>query len=163
MILFRRLLIPLAAMAAASPAMAQDASECACVTAYQGVGAPTGSVVSSEGDVKISQAAGYSDATTNSPLSFGSRIVVGAQSAARLKVGADCNVSVGQNSMADISRIGDNICVRVRTPETTASFGLDGNTRFGAPEIIFGLAAGASFAGFVFDDKEDSACVSGPC
>ena len=57
---------------------AQDAS-CTCTTPYQGAANSIGSIGRANGDVMVSQAAGYGPAKAGNALDFGSRIVVGAK------------------------------------------------------------------------------------
>lgn len=114
---------------------AQDAS-CSCVTAYQGPAAPIGSIRSADGDVMVSQTAGYGPAKAGDALDFGSRVVVvGAKGTAYILVGG-CNLP--DNSSLDISRLGNNICLKLVGSEHTAAIQPSGGGGgFGAPEAIF--------------------------
>jgi hypothetical protein len=133
-------------------ARAQDAS-CSCATAYQGPSTSVGTVVSSVGDVMVLQPAGYVDAAQGSELSLGNRIVTGARSSAAVKVGQGCRLELAENSSLDISRAGNNICVKVLREETSTSvlthqgaFAQQGpnGTRIITPATLFGaLAIGA--------------------
>ncbi|MER8880712.1 hypothetical protein [Mesorhizobium sp. M0684] len=119
---------------------AQDAS-CTCATAYQGAN-PIGSIGQVNGDVMISQVAGYGPAQTGGALDFGSRVVVGAKGSASVRVGG-CNLSVPANSTLDISRVENKICLNVLGSEQTAQTGGSNNDNK-TPLIIFGgMALGA--------------------
>lgn len=101
---------------------AQDAS-CTCATAYQGVASSIGSIGHANGDVMVSQTAGYGPAKAGATLDFGSRVVVGAKGSASVNVGG-CNVNVPANSSLDISRVENNICLKVVGSEQTAAVGV---------------------------------------
>lgn len=119
---------------------AQDGS-CTCATAYNGVN-PIGSLGSVNGDVMISQVAGYGPAQAGGALDFGSRVVVGSKGSASVQVGG-CNVSVPANSTLDISRVDNKICLNVLGSEKTAQTGNTNSTNY-TPALIFGgMALGA--------------------
>ncbi|MER9234972.1 hypothetical protein NKI56_23215 [Mesorhizobium sp. M0622] len=121
---------------------AQDAS-CTCATAYQGA-SPIGSLGHVNGDVMISQVAGYGPAQAGGALDFGSRVVVGAKGSASVNVGG-CNLSVPANSTLDISRVENKICLNVLGSEQTAQTGNStGTSNNNTPLFIFGgMALGA--------------------
>ncbi|WP_136621048.1 MULTISPECIES: hypothetical protein [Mesorhizobium] len=130
---------------------AQDAS-CSCVTAYQGPAAPIGSIHSADGDVMVSQTAGYGPAKAGNALDFGSRVVVGAEGTASILVGG-CNLDVPANSSLNISRLGNNICLKLVGSEHTAAIQPSGGGGgFGAPEAIF---AGALLTSGVLAATQD--------
>ncbi|MER8639789.1 hypothetical protein [Mesorhizobium sp. M1365] len=119
---------------------AQDAS-CTCATAYSGVN-PIGSLGHVNGDVIISQVAGYGPAKAGGALDFGSRVVVGAKGSASVQVGG-CNLSVPANSTLDISRVENKICLNVLGSEQTAQTD-NSNNKSNVPLLIFGgMAVGA--------------------
>ncbi|MER8386450.1 hypothetical protein NKH14_13135 [Mesorhizobium sp. M1380] len=124
---------------------AEDAS-CTCATAYSGVN-PLGSLGSVNGDVMISQVAGYGPARAGGALDFGSRVVVGAKGSASVRVGG-CNLSLPANSSLDISRVENKICLNVVGSEHTAATDPSGNNdnpnRSKLPFLIFGGMAGAA-------------------
>jgi hypothetical protein len=112
--------------------------------------------------VMVSQTAGYGPAKAGSVLDFGSRIVVGAKGAASVEVG-DCRLSVPANSSLDISRVENNICLKLVGTEQTAAVpsgsggGISGagarGAVFGVPEGIFaGTALGAALLTATQDD-----------
>ncbi|MER8950568.1 hypothetical protein [Mesorhizobium sp. M0959] len=121
---------------------AQDAS-CTCATAFTGVN-PIGSIGNVNGDVMISQVAGYGPAQAGSALDFGSRVVVGGKGSASVHVGG-CNLSVPANSTLDISRVENKICLNVLGSEQTAQTGTsNNNSNNKLPLFIFGgMALGA--------------------
>ncbi|RWN42669.1 MAG: hypothetical protein E5Y04_13500 [Mesorhizobium sp.] len=130
---------------------AQDAS-CSCATPYQGSANPIGSIRSATGDVMVSQRAGYGAAKVGSALDFGSRVVVGANGAASVLVGG-CNLEVSANSSLDVSRLGNNICLKLVGSEQTAAIQPSGGgAGFGLPEAIF---AGALLASGVLAATQD--------
>ncbi|GLS34415.1 hypothetical protein GCM10010869_00030 [Mesorhizobium tianshanense] len=98
---------------------AQDAS-CTCTTTYQATAGSIGSIGRADGDVMVSQAAGYGPAKVGNALDFGSRIVVGARGSASVNVGS-CNLDVPANSSLDISRVENNICLKIVGSEQTAA------------------------------------------
>ncbi|MER9051665.1 hypothetical protein NKH89_31310 [Mesorhizobium sp. M0923] len=121
---------------------AQDGS-CTCATAYTGVN-PIGSIGNVNGDVMVSQVAGYRPAQAGGALDFGSRVVVGGKGSASVNVGS-CNLSVPANSTLDISRVENKICLNVLGSEHTAQTGNStGASNNNTPLFIFGgLALGA--------------------
>lgn len=159
------------ALFAPGVALAQDVSECACVTAFQGQNMSVGKIVATQGDVRISQAAGYAVGEKDAALSIGSRIMVGPKSSAQFQVGSTCNISVTQNATADISRVQDNICVKLLMPEVTASYGQqgpDGDDNGGTggvnvPLVMFGIAATTALATTIVEAIDDDTCASPPC
>ncbi|ESZ10260.1 hypothetical protein X737_31975 [Mesorhizobium sp. L48C026A00] len=138
---------------------AQDES-CTCTTPYQGTASSIGSIGRANGDVMVSQAAGYGSAKAGNALDFGSRIVVGANGAASVNVGG-CSLDVPANSSLDISRVENNICLRVVGSEQTAGAVSSehtgqippGGNRSNTPLFIFGGMVGA--AGILAATQDD--------
>ncbi|MER8453923.1 hypothetical protein NKJ46_30225 [Mesorhizobium sp. M0166] len=143
-VVFKSALAGFVALVGLAPvsSFAQDAS-CTCATAYQGVN-PIGSIKRVNGNVMVSQVAGYGPAQAGGALDFGSRVVVGAKGSASVNVGG-CNVSVPANSTLDISRVENKICLNVLGSEHTAQAGNStGNSNNNTPLFIFGgMALGA--------------------
>ncbi|WP_246805323.1 hypothetical protein [Mesorhizobium mediterraneum] len=143
---------------------AQDAP-CTCTTAYQAAANSIGSIGRANGDVMVSQAAGYGPAKAGNALNFGSRIVVGAKGSASVNVGG-CNLDVPENSSLDISRVENNICLKVVGSEQTAAAVSSehtgqippGGNRSNTPLFIFGGMAGA--AGILAATQDDGHAVS---
>lgn len=121
---------------------AQDAP-CTCTTPYQGAANSIGSIGRANGDVMVSQAAGYGPAKAGNALDFGSRVVVGAKGAASVNVGG-CNLDVPANSSLDISRVENNICLRVLGSEHTAQIAPGSTANSRLPLFIFGGMAGTA-------------------
>ncbi|MFA6031723.1 MAG: hypothetical protein WC889_02350 [Myxococcota bacterium] len=122
----------------AASAFAQDSS-CTCATAYRGPGLPVGSISQVTGDVVMSQVAGYDSAKPGNALSLGSRVVVGPKGSALVQAGG-CSLAVPANSSLDISRVGNNICLKVQGPGQAADSQTTGSVRrfrFGFPEAFF--------------------------
>ncbi|RWD48761.1 hypothetical protein [Mesorhizobium sp.] len=139
---------------------AQDTS-CTCTTPYQGAANSIGSIGHANGDVMVSQAAGYGPAKAGSALDFGSRVVVGARGSAFVNVGG-CNLDVPANSSLNISRVENNICLNVVGSEQTAAavssehtgqIAPGGDRRSNTPLYIFGGMAGA--AGILAATQDD--------
>jgi hypothetical protein len=137
---------------------AQDTS-CTCTTTYQGAATSIGSIGQANGDVMVSQAAGYGPAKAGNALDFGSRVVVGAKGAASVNVGG-CNLDVPANSSLDISRVENNICLRVLGSEHTAQIDPGNNNRSNTPLFIFAGMAGAAGILAATQDDDDGGAVS---
>ncbi|RWM18213.1 MAG: hypothetical protein EOR73_18940 [Mesorhizobium sp.] len=138
---------------------AQDTS-CTCTTTYQGAAKSIGSIGRANGDVMVSQAAGYGPAKPGNALDFGSRVVVGAKGSASVNVGG-CNLEVPANSSLDISRVENNICLRVLGSEHTAQIESDTNRRSNTPLFIFaGMAGAAAILAATQDDDDGDGGVS---
>ncbi|RWO01702.1 hypothetical protein [Mesorhizobium sp.] len=146
----------------AQDASAQDAS-CTCMTPYQGAASSIGSIGQANGDVMVSQAAGYGPAKAGNALDFGSRIVVGAKGSASVNVGG-CNLDVPANSSLDISRVENNICLKVAgseqraavgvSPEHTGQIAAGGNRSWVPAGIFLGMAGAAGILAATQDDDD---------
>lgn len=133
----------------AGDARAQD---CACLVPVAEMSADAGAIIEARGDVRILHATGIAEAGQGSPLAIGSRVIVGEQSAASIRVGANCSLKLGARSSAALALSENRICVSVQDMTTTAA--TDGAFSIGLPEKIFGgLAAGAGF-GAALDDGD---------
>lgn len=130
---------------------AQDAS-CTCTTAYQGTANSIGSIGRANGEVMVSQAAGYGPAKAGNALNFGSRVVVGAKGSASVNIGG-CNLDMPANSSLDISRVESNVCLKMLGSEHTAQIPPDGDDDDLTPLLIFGGMAGA--AGILAATQDD--------
>ncbi|TIO30900.1 hypothetical protein [Mesorhizobium sp.] len=146
---------------------AQDAP-CTCTTTYQGTASSIGSIGRADGDVMVSQAAGYGPAKAGGALDFGSRVVVGARGSASVNVGG-CSLDVPANSSLDISRVENNICLKVVGSEQTAAVGVSpehtgqvapGGARSNTPLFIFGGMAGAAGILAATQDDDEGGAVS---
>ena len=125
-----------AAVALAPVSSFAEEAACNCATPYQGSASAIGSILRVDGDVMVAQAAGYGPAKAGGALDFGSRVVVGPKGGASVRVGG-CNLDVPANASLDISRVENNICLRVVGSEQRAAIPSNGAGGFGPPEIIF--------------------------
>jgi hypothetical protein len=139
------------------PAGAQGMSECSCV-------APAGSaatIVTAQGRVLLSRAAGFAPAAAGSQLTGGS-IMVGPQSSAVVSLGGGCSVSLVPNSDATLSLRNGSLCLSANQtspagrPANEAASGAGGFS-IGASEYLFlgGLAGfSGAWATSAADDSE---------
>lgn len=97
-------------------APAQDAQQCACLLPAAGAGVPVGEIKAVDGDVMMSQPAGYSAPLKGMPIALGSRIVVGANSSASLLFGGNCPVEMSAGTIAKIDPSQAGVCVSVDRP-----------------------------------------------
>lgn len=172
-------LLSLAAVHSAYPAYAASdkAPECACLVPMSRAAAPVGSLNGVSGNVMVTQAAGFAVASEGAQLSPGSRVIVGADSAATLQAGPNCMLPLAQNSTATLLAQDQQICVQVTTPQLRQAtltspekiYGADmpvdlpvveepvpvRGALFGVPEQIFGVAAGAAVLCAIFCDDDD--------
>jgi len=143
-------------MLAMVPAGAQGLSECSCV-------APAGSaatIVSAQGRVLVSQAAGFAPAAAGSQLTGGS-VMVGPQSSAVISLGGGCSVSLVSNSDATLSVLNGGLCLsaNLASPGGPTNEAAGGGAGFsvGASEYLFlgGLTAfGGAWATSAAEDSE---------
>ena len=89
---------------------APGSQNCTCVSSSQAAGI----VTSAKGNVLVSQVDGMRPAVAGSALTSQSRIVVGSAGAATIGLGG-CNLSIAGNSQATVTRIGDQLCVKVES------------------------------------------------
>jgi hypothetical protein len=157
----------LALAASASYAAAQDAPTCACAVPVTVGSAPLGSLTEVSGSVMVTQAAGYVAAQEGTGLLPGSRVVLGADASATLRVGQDCALDLLPNSTATLLSTGQHLCVQVAAPQRAARSStlvspvtMHGQSTQGGdddslPLAIFGTAAAASAIGALLDDHDD--------
>jgi len=158
----------LALAAGASHAAAQEAPICACSVPMTVGAAPLGSLTEVNGNVMVTQAAGYVAAEEGTGLWPGSRVVLGADASATLRVGKDCALDLPANSTATLLATGQQLCVQVAAPLTTArsstlvspqtTYGQTGQTppRDDLPLALFGTAAAGAAIGALLDDGPDN-------
>jgi len=136
---------------------APGSQNCTCVSSSQAAGL----ITSAKGNVLVSQAKGMRPAVAGSALTTQSRIVVGSASAATIGLGG-CNLSIAGNSQATVTRIGDQLCVKVEslvvTPvhETGAATTPAGGSTLPmiAGIVVLGGAVGVIIA--LSDDKNNA-------
>ncbi|MFA6157320.1 hypothetical protein, partial [Mesorhizobium sp.] len=93
------------------------AENCTCSTAYKG--SSIGSVGQVNGEVLMSQAAGYGPAKSGDGLNIGSHVNVGKKASASVVIGG-CNLTLPANSSLDISLADGKICVKVQEFQQSA-------------------------------------------
>lgn len=138
---------------AAGSAFAQSQT-CACVVSA--TARIIGKVESVSGNVRISQAAGFSPVQNQAALQAGATIIVGANSSTSLLLGTDCRVDLTANqSMTLVSQGNGNICAAVRS-ETPAGAGSTTTAAVGT------LAGTALLVGgvIVFSQEDETVSVS---
>ncbi len=89
---------------------APGSQNCTCATSSQAAG----TITSIKGNVLVSQANGMRPAPVGSPLGSQSRIIVGSAGSATIGLGG-CKLSIAGNSQAVVSRIGNQLCVKVES------------------------------------------------
>jgi hypothetical protein len=137
-------------------AFAQSATgsqNCTCVSSSQGAG----SVTSAKGNVLVSQASGMRPASAGSALTSQSRIVVGSASSATIGLG-NCNVSISGNSQATVSKIGEQMCVKVQSLVVTpaADVGAAENSDVLLGLLALGVVSGGLLAIVLLVDDKNS-------
>lgn len=138
---------------AAGSAFAQGQT-CACVVSA--TSSIIGKVESVAGNVRISQAAGFSPVQNQAALQAGATIIVGAGSSTTLLLGTSCRVNLGANqSMTLVSQGNGNICAAVRS-EAAAGTGTPSAAAVGT------LAGTALLVGgvIVFSQEDEKISVS---
>ncbi len=131
------------AMAMGHGAWAQETEACSCLLPPGPAGQPLGSIESFEGQVQVSQAAGFSGATEGMSLVRGTQIIVGPQSQAVLDLGANCRRTIGENRDVVLDPLDDNICVRIIDSTTGEVAGT------GTGNIGTGIAVAAGIGGII--------------
>jgi hypothetical protein len=90
-----------------------------------------------------------------SELSIGSRIMVGQNGSAVIRIGAGCRVEVPGGSDVSVSLEDGNLCVRLIDPMATAQTQGAGGSAFGGPGAIFGGMVVGGAAGVAVDGGSD--------
>ncbi len=124
-----------------SGALAQNTNECSCLLPPGPPGQSLGSVESVEGNVQISQAAGFSNASAGMQVTRGTRIIVGSDSQAVLDLGANCRRTIRENQDVEIDPVNTNICVKIIDSSTGEVAGGGGGN------VVAGVAAAAAIGG----------------
>jgi hypothetical protein len=157
----------LALAASVSVAAAQDAPACACAVPMTVGSAPLGSLTEVNGNVMVTQAAGYVAAQEGTGLLPGSRVVLGSDASATLRIGEDCSLDLLPNSTATLLSTDQQLCVQLATPQTAAqsstivspkaTYGqsVDGASGVNVPLAIFGTAVLGAAGGALADDDDD--------
>lgn len=155
-----------AALVAVSMPVSSFASEavpCSCLTAGPSAG-QVGNVVSAKGNVLTNGAKDFVAVKQGTPVSIGSEISVGADSAAQISVGT-CGLSLAPGSVTRISaQEGGNICVSsIQT--ATSSYGAHtiehtAGTPSWVPVALFGGLVGTAGLLILTNDSDDDKSVS---
>ncbi len=141
-----------------SGAAAQE-PECACRAAPGAVG----SILSSKGDVMVAQSAAYAPAGKGQTIGAGSRVMVGAQSQAQIKLGA-CSLTLAPNTTTEILNTNGALCVATSNavPDTTAaglakdgSFGVTDGKLDSSDLLVMGFTAGGIALVAATNDSDD--------
>jgi hypothetical protein len=93
-------------------------------------------------------------------------VILGTKGSATLQLGQTCNLVLLPNTSTTLVAKEQQICVQmvgqqktagstIVSPEATYGQSTNGQQEFGPPEILFGLALGATAAGYAFDDDDD--------
>ena len=131
-------------------AFAQAGGDCSCVVPAGSIG----QIIASSGDVQVSQATGFGSAGPGTPLSQGSRIIVGLGSEADMTLGS-CRLRIPQNNDVLLDPSNGGICVRAQPANGQTAGGGNGVN----PVAI--IAGGAAVVGgFVALAVSDSDSVS---
>jgi hypothetical protein len=116
--------------------------------------AETGSIIGQltkvQGNVQMSQAAGYTGVASGAVIPAGARIMTGSQSSASLSIGANCALDMPANATVRIDPTQGGMCVSLEAPqaalEPPVSTGpaltpvlLGGGAVGGAAALILGL------------------------
>lgn len=134
----------------AQGALAQSADECTCLIPPGPEGQSLGSIESVEGQVLVSQNAGFDSATAGQPVLRGTRIIVGPQSQAVLNLGTDCRRTIEENQDVELDPLDGNICVKI-IDSTTGQVATQGN-----PYILpLAVAAGVGVVALVASSVSD--------
>jgi len=134
---------------------APGSQNCTCVSSSQAAGI----VTSAKGNVLVSQVDGMRPAVAGSALTSQSRIVVGSAGAATIGLGG-CNLSIAGNSQATVTRIGDQLCVKVEslviTPVHEAGTAGGGASTLPMIAGIVALGGAVGLAIALSDDKNQN-------
>ena len=119
---------------------ANDLTKFACAVGPVSSSGVIGKIIHSSGDVLYSGATGYSEAKAGAKLVSGSQISTGENSSAKISVGSNCNLPIGENSIATVTQkngIGDVFVSIANRFDVTSELVQEGST------TQAGAAAGA--------------------
>ncbi len=123
-----------------SGAFAQATNECTCLLPPGPEGQSLGTIESFEGNVQVSQPAGFTGAAAGMEVTRGTRIIVGPGSRAVLDLGANCRRTIEENRDVEIDPLNTNICVKIIDPAT-------GEVASAGNNVVGGVAAAAAVGG----------------
>lgn len=125
---------------------AVERGPCECIVPESLPGTPLGSItgVSENGDVTISQIAGYVRAINGDGLMPGTRVIVGAQSWASVRLGENCQIVVPESSTLRIDPVQGGQCAWYKEPKApVATTNSNLYTVVGGVVVVGGLIGGA--------------------
>ena len=99
------------------PAGAAFAQECTCQVPL--TTEVVGQILNASGDVRIAQATNFTRASTGAELEGGTRLIVG-RGSALVRLGEECQISLGENSSLTLIPRGEVLCAAVETGQTAA-------------------------------------------
>lgn len=128
-------------LAVATPAAAQQPTECGCT-------APLGSeglVRAALGKVLVSRETGFAPARADARFKLPARVLAGPRSSSTIDIGADCSVSIAENQSIEIDSSSGKWCARVVEGRAIAGSATSAADRFSsfAAAGVGGAAAGA--------------------
>lgn len=133
----------------ANDVFAQSATVCSCLVPAADAGTVIGEVTRVDGNVRISQAAGYMRVKSGAAVPARARIMTGPQSSASLSVGPSCTIGMPANATVQIEPTRDGTCVSLSATEATLTpegagpgltpILLGGGAVGGAAALILGL------------------------
>lgn len=92
-------------------ASAQSSGECLCLVPAALGGQTIGSIINANGQVQVSQTAGFGPGSAGTALFQGNRIIVGPASNALISVGPNCRLRIPENTDVSLNPVDGNICV----------------------------------------------------
>lgn len=145
------------ALIAASAVMSVEAQaqndDCVC---YAPLGS-IGDVSQASGEVLVSQQAGFQRVASQSPVSEGSRVIVGPAGSAVVRLDAKCSATLRSTSTAEVVRTDTRLCLRIADNQSAGLQPGGSPPAFGLPEALFGtLAVGGLTIGILDDDNRVS-------
>lgn len=99
------------------PAGAAFAQECTCQVPL--TTEVVGRILNASGDVRVAEATNFTRASSGAELEGGTRVIVGRGSAV-VRLGADCQISLGENSSLTLIPRGEVLCAAVETGQAAA-------------------------------------------
>lgn len=100
-----------------APATTSFAQECTCQVPL--TTEVVGQILNVSGDVRIAQATNFTRASTGAELEGGTRVIVG-RGSALVRLGEECQISLGENSSLTLIPRGEVLCAAVETGQTAA-------------------------------------------
>ncbi|AGB47357.1 hypothetical protein Mesau_05045 [Mesorhizobium australicum WSM2073] len=143
-------------MFAGSAAFAQ-AAQCSCLAAIPVSGSVVGQLTNVQGDVRMSQAGGYTGVNGEAPVYSGARIMTGAQASASLVVGTNCAFNVPANVTVQIDPVEGGMCVSFDAPQAAV---VPAGSEPGVLPVLLGAGAIGGGAALLLGLQDDDDAVS---